>query len=546
MDAPRVRKSVRAAEREVPLRALVVAAEALVDVARPRGLRRHRVERGVRRIDEHAPVVVKGRRDGGILVVRIGRVLRVADELPHPHVRPVAGVERLAGEPRLHRLDVGDRILEPDAALELRLGEADVVPVERLAPVALDDDVVDARHLRVHLRVARAEVHHDRRIAFAALRRVRVGDRGADARSFRELHGHVPDRLRHPRHVGRGVAPAHRENRRLAVPALREVHVDAVDVHLVAVPEVDHRVVDGVGTRLRGGERIPGHHLDVADDRRDVALHVQEERNVRRRSVPADCLRHVHDVALDALRRVVREVERVVLPVVRPRRRVHPHVLDVQHVREVHVDAVGVLRVPGDRMVDRAVGDVHHPRVVDVHVGLAPTRGQLARVRGRLEVDPLRAELAMLERVAPDVVRRVVELEDVVVGVDRVPEEVHAVQQEVLDVGKLERSAGDRGLHVRVLRGVRPPRRPRLARHEFPHRVRGHRHPHDEDVGEVVVRPVRNDTRRGLGGAPDDVAGVVHELRRRRGKVLLRLGGSRAVAIRPPRGIDVDHIEVNV
>ena len=197
-------------------------------------------------------------------------------------------------------------------------------------------------------------------------------------------------------------------------------------------------------------------------------------------------------------------------------------------------------------MVDRAVGDAHHPRVVDVHVGLAAARGEFPRVGRDVEVDPLRSELAVLERVAADVARRVVELEDVVVGVDRVPEEVHAMQQEVLDVGHLERAAGDRGLYVRVLRGVRSPCRPSLCGDEFPHRVRRHRHPHDEEVREVVVRPVRNRAGRGLCGAPDDVAGVVLEVRRRRGKVLLRRRRGRAVSVRPPRGVDVDDVEVNV
>ena len=59
--------------------------------------------------------------------------------------------------------------------------------------LALHEEVVDAGDLREHVAVARAEVHHDRRVAFSALRRIRVGDRGADARRVSEFHGHVLD-----------------------------------------------------------------------------------------------------------------------------------------------------------------------------------------------------------------------------------------------------------------------------------------------------------------------------------------------------------------
>ena len=265
-----------------------------------------------------------------------------------------------------------------------------------------------------------------------------------------------------------------------------------------------------------------------------------------RRPVEAHGLRDVHDVALDALGISIREVERVVLAVVRPGGGIDPHVLDVHHVGPVDVDSVGVRRVARDGVVDRAVGDVHHPRVVDVHVGLAAARGELARVRGEVEVHSLRPELAVGEGEATYVVRRVVELEDVVVRVDPVAEEVHPVQQELLDVGKLERSARCGRLDVRVLRGVRSPRRPRRLRHELPHRVGRRRHPHDGEVRDVVVGSVRNRHGCGLRRPADDVARVVQEVARRRRQGLQRLRGGRAVPRRAARGVDVHHVVFHV
>ena len=244
VDAPRVADAVRAAEREVSVRALVVAPDPLVDVARTRRRRRHRMERRVRLVHEDASVVRVGRGDRRVLVVGVGRIRGVAFEQSHADVRRVGGVDRLAGEPRLDRRDVRDALPQEHAPLEHAVRDAQVLAVERLSPVALDRYRIDAGNLGGEVGVVRREAHHHRRVALPGLRRVRVGDRASDARRVREFHRHVLDRLRHARHVCAGIAAVHVQHGRLAVPAFRKRYVDSVRVHLVHVPEVHHGIVD--------------------------------------------------------------------------------------------------------------------------------------------------------------------------------------------------------------------------------------------------------------------------------------------------------------
>ena len=266
-----------------------------------------------------------------------------------------------------------------------------------------------------------------------------------------------------------------------------------------------------------------------------------------RRAVHADGLLDVPDRAFDSLLVGPGEAERVrVRRVVSPHGRIDPHVLDVHDVREVAVDPAGVVRVPRERVVHDAVADVHDPRVVHVHVALEAARRDRRRVGGLVHVDPPRPELAVLEGVAPDGLRVVLELEDVLVGVDPVAEEIDPVQQEERRVRRGERPARRRGLHVRVLGGVAAPRALRLCGDDLPQLVGGVWHPHEHEVLYRRVRSVRDHGRRRLRRAADEVARVVRERCRRRGQRVQRLCGRGAVARRRFRRIDVHHVEVYV
>ena len=464
-------------------------------------------------------------------------------------MRPVLRVERLAGEPCLDRPDVRLHVGENDRPLELRVREAYVLGIERLAARDLHDDVRRLHDLRVHRAVRGRERHHDSRVVLAGRGGVRVCADFPDAGGRCEAYVHALDPLDHPRHVVPRVAAVELEDRRLRVPDVREVHGDGLDRQLVHAPEVHHRVVDGKRGRVRRVEHRAHRDGNVLDRAVYMPLDVEERRDVRsRRAVHADRLRDVPYDALHAFLRRPREVERVcVRRVVRPHGRIDPHVLDIQDVREVAVEPAGVLRVAGNRMVDRAVADVQHPRVVDVHIRLEAARRQRPSVRAFVDIDATRSELAVLEREAPDAGRgRVVELQDVLVGVDPVPEEVDAVQEKHVRVRHGERAACRRRLDVRVLRRVAAPRALRLRGHQLVQLVGGVRHPHKEQVLDRAVRAVRDDRRLSLRRAADEVAGVVGEGRSGRRQRVERLRGRRAVPTRCLRGVDVHHAEVYV
>ena len=266
-----------------------------------------------------------------------------------------------------------------------------------------------------------------------------------------------------------------------------------------------------------------------------------------RRAVHADSLLDVAHGAFDSLLVGPREVERIgVRGVVRPDGGEHLDAVHVQDVREVAVEPARVLRVAGYRVVDDAVADVQHPRVVDVHVALEPTRRHCGRIRRLVYVDSARTELAVLEGVASDGLGVVLELEDVLVRVDSVAEEVDAVQEKHVDVRSRERSARRRRLYVRVLRRVAAPRGLRRRRDEFVEFVRCVRHSHEHQVLDGGVRAVRDDHGRGLGSAAYEVARRIRERGRCRGKRIERVRRGRPVPRRAFRRIDVHDVEVDV
>ena len=152
----------------------------------------------------------------------------------------------------------------------------------------------------------------------------------------------------------------------------------------------------------------------------------------------------------------------------------------------------------------------------------------------------------MLEREAADRAGRVLELEDVLVGVDAVAEEVHAVQEEPLRLGKREGAARGCRLDVRIFCGVTAPRRLRRRRDEFVHLVRGVRHPHYEQILDGRAATVRNDDGGSLRRPADEVAGVVGEAGHRVGQLVRRCRRCASIAVCRSRRIYVHHVEFYV
>ena len=547
VDAPRVAEAVRAAVGEVALRPLVVASDALVDVVGHGGRRGHRTQRRVRLVDEDVPVVGESRPHGGVLVVRVVGVLEVADEPPHADVRPVVDVDSLAGEPRRHGLHVGDRPPEVDRALELASGQPDALGEERLAARVEDGDPVHLHDLRPHVGLVVAELEAHGRVAGARVGGVRIGERRPDARLPRERHLHVADVLVAAGHERGPVAVRELEDRRAAVPAVGVLEVDAVRRDLVDALQREERAGRLVGGRARRHERSPRLRGDVLEPERDVPAHREERRDVLpRRAVEADRLLHVPDRALDPLLFVLREEERIGLRGARPRGGEHPDVLDVHDVRPHAVDAVGVRAVAAQRVVDRAVRDADHARAPDADVAAEAGRRHRRRVGREVHVDAARAELAVVEREARGALGVRVEAEEVRARVHAVPAEVDAVEDELLDVRKLERGVRRRRLDVRVGGLVLAPGAPRLLGDELPHRVGRNRHPEHHEVRHGGVRPDRQRAGLRLSRAPDDVAGVVRNRPRRSGQGVQRGGGRRARPVRRPGGVDVEDGVVDV
>ena len=204
------------------------------------------------------------------------------------------------------------------------------------------------------------------------------------------------------------------------------------------------------------------------------------------------------DLTLNTVVTVFRKIKRIIVVGTGIQRRIDLYVFHIENLRETTENAMSVIGVAGDGIIDDAVANVQHPGIVDVDIGFeAALRQRATGISGIIDIDASAAELAVFKRNAHFIVAVVVEIQHVVIRVDAVPEEVDPVHQKHPQIRKLETAVRDNAFHIGIFSLVRAPGGFCLLRDKVIHQIGGIRHPEKQKVGDVGVFAIRDDS--GIG-----------------------------------------------
>ena len=181
----------------------------------------------------------------------------------------------------------------------------------------------------------------------------------------------------------------------------------------------------------------------------------------------------------------------------------------MKNFRKATINSVGIVGIPGYRVIDDAVTDIEHPCIVDVNVGLqAAGRESAAAVSRVIDIDPPAAEFAMLEREAHLIFIAVRKIEDVIVRIDPVAKQIDAMQQEMPEVRELKGTVGDGTFRIGIFGFVRSPGAFCFLGDDIVHQIVRRRHAHQEQVVNLRIGAVRNRHGSCLIGPANDVASI--------------------------------------
>ena len=501
MNTPGVGDAVRTAETEMTLFPLIVAAEPLIDVVvvvTPIG---QRAKRNIAFVGKHIGSAAVIRSDGRFLTVQIGGIVNIDKHVLDANMAGIVCPERISGEPGFQLVDVRDGIVAGHGPFQSCIGQPGIVDIQRSAARVVDRDIVHNRNFGVNISIRPVEFQKERDIIIPGVGGVGIADRGSDGvfLVLAEVDRDVADIFFDSRNIIGAVTVVQSDRRSGAAPAAGNIDRNVRHREIPQVGEINQIVLKVEICRTHFTQ-APVRHIDgnVVNPRIEIPGSPDQTRNIFIRPVENKFLRNVPDLALNAVVAVLGKAERIIAVGTVIQRRIDFHIFHMQDFREAAVNPVAVAGIARNRIIDDAVANVQHPGIVDVDIGFeAPLRQCSACVFRVVHINALASELAVFKRDAHLIVSVIVEIQHVVVRVDAVPEEIDPVHQEHPQIRKLETTVRDNAFHIGIFRLVRAPGVFCLLRDKVIHQIGRVRHPEKQQICDVGVFAVRDDS--GIG-----------------------------------------------